>query len=67
MSPVPNELLKEDWVFAFAMELVRVRRRMTYGEAETRAKNEWQSRARLDPRQAARRWLGEQASGAQGP
>ena len=59
MAEHSEPLTKDDWLFAFAMELVRVRRGMSYGEAEARAKAEWQTRAKVDPQHAARRWLGE--------
>lgn len=54
-------LTKADWLFGFAMELLRVRPRVAFVEAEARARLEWEVRGRSDPQQAARRWLGEQA------
>ena len=66
MGTQPAPFSKDDWVFAFAMELVRLRPGMPYGRAEERAKEEWRTRARLDPRQAARRWLAEQSGGSNG-
>jgi len=62
MGTTPAPLSKDDWVFAFTMEVVRVRPGMSYGRAEERAKDEWRTRARIDPRQAARRWLAERGS-----
>lgn len=60
MATEPQPHSKDEWVFAFAMELVRLRRAIPYDRAESTAKAEWQTRGRTDPKVAARRWLGQQ-------